>query len=427
MEFKFNCVRVLTCDADGICVLDAKTLPRLRSIDQVMDAIDRMGEASSHAQGLPAVITTSRKLLASDNRLYLKVNENKIIGLLKVGSKKLFIRNDFGEIKEISPLCVLDFYVHESVQRGGFGKALYDRMLTDEKVTPRRLAIDKPSQKFLFFMKKHFGLIKYVPQNNNFVVFSAYFEAEERKSTTEAFGGKRVTSSAAYDLPKSTAKPTSLLQKDQKPIELLNDSSKEGAASRDKHSKSHSLVASPKAPNALGTSKFEDEVKKDSYVKGGVSNTSTGFKGLMTYKDTENPENITITTQKKFGPIDSSKMIERNQKDIEEVQSRIQDLKISLDSKKTGEHLRKTPAASWREEEKKETAKLAYGHDGSKLSMEEIARKTGGDFNVNNNKAVVDYQKKLNTSSNPLWATYNYEIAGKTSSSAYGGHYRFQK
>jgi len=191
--------------------------------------------------------------------------------------------------------------------------------------------------------------------------------------------------------------------------------------------KSHSLAASPKAPSALATTKFEVEVKKEEFVKGSVANGSKGFKGLMTYKDSENPENQ-ITYDKKFVPVDSSKMIERNQKDIEVVQSKIQELQISIDSKKKAEPLRKTPAASWREEEKKEAAKLAYGHDGSKPTMEELARKTGGgDFNLNNNKAVVDYQKKLNTSSNPPWATYNYETAGKTSSSAYGGHYRFQK
>ena len=38
-----------------------------------------------------------------------------VIGLLKVGKRNLFIRNEFGAIKEIKPLCVLDFYVHESV------------------------------------------------------------------------------------------------------------------------------------------------------------------------------------------------------------------------------------------------------------------------------------------------------------------------
>jgi alpha-tubulin N-acetyltransferase 1 len=45
----------------------------------------------------------------------MKAEGNKVIGLLKVGVKKLFIRNEYAAIKEISPLCVLDFYVHESV------------------------------------------------------------------------------------------------------------------------------------------------------------------------------------------------------------------------------------------------------------------------------------------------------------------------
>lgn len=52
----------------------------------------------------------------------MKTQDGKAIGLLKVGTKRLFIRNAVGKIFEISPLCVLDFYVHESVQRSGYGK-----------------------------------------------------------------------------------------------------------------------------------------------------------------------------------------------------------------------------------------------------------------------------------------------------------------
>jgi alpha-tubulin N-acetyltransferase 1 len=55
-----------------------------------------MGEASSKAQGLPSIITTATRLFTSDNRLYLKVEGNKVIGLLKVGKKNLFIRNESG-------------------------------------------------------------------------------------------------------------------------------------------------------------------------------------------------------------------------------------------------------------------------------------------------------------------------------------------
>jgi len=54
------------------------------------------------------------------------------VGILKVGVKKLFVRNHSGALKEINPLSVLDFYVHESVQRGGHGKDLFEKMLFHE-------------------------------------------------------------------------------------------------------------------------------------------------------------------------------------------------------------------------------------------------------------------------------------------------------
>ena len=77
---------------------------------------------SVKVQGLGTVITTASRFFASDHRLYFKTEGKTVIGLLKVGPKNLFIRNEQGTIKEISPICVLDFYVHESVQRGGHGK-----------------------------------------------------------------------------------------------------------------------------------------------------------------------------------------------------------------------------------------------------------------------------------------------------------------
>jgi len=74
-----------------------------------------MGVASAKAQRLPQTITSSQKFFNSDNRLYIKAAGNKVYGILRVGKRNLFIRNEIGAIKEIKPLCVLDFYVHESV------------------------------------------------------------------------------------------------------------------------------------------------------------------------------------------------------------------------------------------------------------------------------------------------------------------------
>jgi alpha-tubulin N-acetyltransferase 1 len=63
----------------------------------------------------------------------------------------------------MSPLSVLDFYVHESVQRGGHGKELFEKMLMTENVEPRKLAYDRPSSKFKNFLAKHYNLKNFVP------------------------------------------------------------------------------------------------------------------------------------------------------------------------------------------------------------------------------------------------------------------------
>jgi alpha-tubulin N-acetyltransferase 1 len=133
------------------------------------------------AQKLPSVITTFGKVCANCHTLYIKAEGNKCIGILKTGVKKLFIRDRTGSINEIQPRCVLDFYVSENVQRGGHGKALFERMLQVEKSQPRKLAYDRPSVKLKSFLSKHYNLRNYVKQNNNYIVFEDYFQEEARQ------------------------------------------------------------------------------------------------------------------------------------------------------------------------------------------------------------------------------------------------------
>ena len=176
MEFNFNCEELLSSDKEGFAILttdEPKSINAKQNINQILDI---MGTASAKAQGLKAIITTPVKFYSSNHRAYFKVEKNLIIGFLKVGTKKLFIRNDYGKINEIEPLCVLDFYVHESQQRFGHGKSLFEKMLSFEKIKPLKLGYDRPSEKLIKFLSKHYNLNRYVPQNNNFVVFSSYFE-----------------------------------------------------------------------------------------------------------------------------------------------------------------------------------------------------------------------------------------------------------
>ncbi len=48
-------------------------------------------------------------------------------------------------------------------------------MLEDQRVEHYMLAYDKPTEKFLSFLNKHYRLKTFVPQTNNFVVFTNYF------------------------------------------------------------------------------------------------------------------------------------------------------------------------------------------------------------------------------------------------------------
>lgn len=62
-------------------------------------------------------------------------------------------------------------------------------MLVLEKIEPNKIAYDKPSPKLLGFLKKYYGLVDYIPQNNNFVVYNSYFITNRlkhnRKKSTE--------------------------------------------------------------------------------------------------------------------------------------------------------------------------------------------------------------------------------------------------
>lgn len=77
--------------------------------------------------------------------------------MLKVGTKNLYVFDPNGESKQVQAPCVLDFYVHESRQRSGLGKLLFETMLEQEKYHPSKMAIDRPSEKLVGFLRKHYG------------------------------------------------------------------------------------------------------------------------------------------------------------------------------------------------------------------------------------------------------------------------------
>ena len=178
MEFKFDCAQSLGCDQNGFAILEGSYQNHIVPgyILFVKEILNSMGEASSRAQQLNTTITSAHKFFISNHRIFIKAEQNKVLGFIKVGNKKLFLRDRNFNYHEVNTLCVLDFYVHESTQRRGIGKQLFDYMLKFEKKIPTELAYDRPSDKLLSFLNKYFGLNNYIPQNNNYVVFYEFFD-----------------------------------------------------------------------------------------------------------------------------------------------------------------------------------------------------------------------------------------------------------
>ncbi|XP_072497704.1 alpha-tubulin N-acetyltransferase 1 isoform X17 [Notamacropus eugenii] len=147
-----------------------------------MTVVDELGKASAKAQHLPGPITSASRMQSNRHVMYVlkdtsarPAGKGAIIGFLKVGYKKLFVLDDRGAHNEVEPLCILDFYIHESLQRHGHGLKLFQYMLEKERVEPHQLAIDRPSEKLLRFLNKHYNLESTVPQVNNFVIFEGFF------------------------------------------------------------------------------------------------------------------------------------------------------------------------------------------------------------------------------------------------------------
>lgn len=193
MEFPFPISELFNIDKNGFVILSSKDLsrnmeyfgaknPLKTKLHKLQYMFDEIGNASSRAQGLSTTITNYSRFAYSNHKIFIKTDGNAIIGYIKIGIKNLIYCDRWAKMKELAPMCVLDFYVHESVQRHGYGKQIFEYMLCNEETEPYQLAIDRPSSKFLSFLKKHYGLCNYTSQPNNFVIFHDYFERDEKSN-----------------------------------------------------------------------------------------------------------------------------------------------------------------------------------------------------------------------------------------------------
>lgn len=220
MEFPFD---VDALFPERITVLDQHLRPPARRpgtttparVDlqqQIMTIVDELGKASAKAQHLPAPITSALRMQSNRHVIYIlkdtsarPAGKGAIIGFLKVGYKKLFVLDDREAHNEVEPLCILDFYIHESVQRHGHGRELFQHMLQKERVEPHQLAIDRPSPKLLKFLNKHYNLETTVPQVNNFVIFEGFFAHQHRPPTSSLRATRHSRAAVADPIPAGKA------------------------------------------------------------------------------------------------------------------------------------------------------------------------------------------------------------------------------
>ncbi|XP_058148862.1 alpha-tubulin N-acetyltransferase 1 isoform X3 [Dasypus novemcinctus] len=194
----------------------ARPLALLSRVDlqqQVMTIVDELGKASAKAQHLPAPITSASRMQSNRHVMYVlkdtsarPAGKGAIIGFLKVGYKKLFVLDDREAHNEVEPLCVLDFYIHESLQRHGHGQELFQYMLQKERVEPHQLAVDRPSQKLLRFLSKHYSLETTVPQVNNFVIFEGFFAHQHRPPAPSLRAARRSRAAVVEPPPAAPAR-----------------------------------------------------------------------------------------------------------------------------------------------------------------------------------------------------------------------------
>ncbi|XP_059216737.1 alpha-tubulin N-acetyltransferase 1 isoform X2 [Stomoxys calcitrans] len=174
----------------------------LDATSKMSEIIDRLGQLSANAQKLNTPVTTAQRLRMSENQtIYLMAdvdagNNGAVIGLLKVGTKDLYLFDEIGQTRKVENApCILDFYIHESRQRAGLGKDLFETMLADEKWTPVKCSVDRPSEKLLGFLKKHYGLVRSIPQANNFVLYEGFFDDGKIGTTNGGGNGMYITNS----------------------------------------------------------------------------------------------------------------------------------------------------------------------------------------------------------------------------------------
>ncbi|GAW80312.1 alpha-tubulin N-acetyltransferase [Plasmodium gonderi] len=146
--------------------------------------VEEIGLLSSAEQHLSDILTSLTNIVDNNHTLYCLIHQDELIGILKIGVKKLYLYNQ-NELHCEQCACLLDFYILKKFQNRGLGIELFNFMLRDNSITPSSLCYDNPSYKLQNFLKKYFSPCNLIKQPNNFVIFSGYFRRQEKTTKIE--------------------------------------------------------------------------------------------------------------------------------------------------------------------------------------------------------------------------------------------------
>lgn len=194
---------------------------------EVADVVDALCDRSASARGLktekPTMSTMGFEYIhdednslpsirSSDDTVYLMAEGSDVLGLARVGVRSIMVKPPQAEgeptvsgysevnkdackvhggstgdytahtssLQKITPCCLLEFVVVESLQHRGLGRLLFDAMMSGESVQdPCKIAYYRPSDAMSAFLTKHFGLTGGKKVAESYLLFDKYFEKSQ--------------------------------------------------------------------------------------------------------------------------------------------------------------------------------------------------------------------------------------------------------
>ncbi|ORX59093.1 DUF738-domain-containing protein [Piromyces finnis] len=173
IEIDFNTLKIFSLTSQDIKNIKKENIKRYNDLEI---QIKKLGDESAKWQKLRYAITTLDIIEENpEQKLYIICGQNNdLIGYIKIGKKKLYLYDKDGVCHELVLQTILDFLITTIYQKKGIGHHLFEYVLKKENLKETNIAYDRPSDRLINFLKKHYNFTKDIPQYNNFMIFENF-------------------------------------------------------------------------------------------------------------------------------------------------------------------------------------------------------------------------------------------------------------